>query len=110
MEQASAEKDLKELSNFVKEVAEENDCSIQEVSHWLKGVYLLYIKSRLLTKREADIAILAARGASIKETAQELYIAPSTVQSYRKRIREKLGIAPGVRLNDHLPKSFYQDR
>lgn len=45
-----------------------------------------------LTERETQVLILVARGKTIKEMAEELQITPSTVQTYRVRVMEKLGI------------------
>jgi two-component system response regulator NreC len=47
---------------------------------------------RQLTPREVEVLILTAKGRSIKEMADDLKITPATVQTYRVRIMEKLGI------------------
>lgn len=97
-----------ELADFVQEVAEKNGCTFQEASRALREAYRLERKFRLLTRRERDVAILAAWGASVKETAEKLFLAPSTVQSYRYSIRRKLDIPSGLHLKDHLAKSLYE--
>ena len=45
-----------------------------------------------LTEREAQVADSLARGNSMKRAADELFLAPSTVQSYTKVIYRKMGI------------------
>jgi DNA-binding NarL/FixJ family response regulator len=45
-----------------------------------------------LTPREVEVLILTANGKSIKEMADALNITAATVQTYRVRIMEKLGI------------------
>lgn len=45
-----------------------------------------------LTEREAQVADSLARGNSVKRAADELFLAPSTVQSYTKVIYRKMGI------------------
>jgi two-component system response regulator NreC len=45
-----------------------------------------------LTPREVEVLILTAKGKSIKEMADALNITAATVQTYRVRIMEKLGI------------------
>ena len=47
---------------------------------------------RILPPREVEVLILTARGKSVKEISDELNITPATVQTYRARIMEKLGI------------------
>ena len=44
-----------------------------------------------LTPREAEVAVLAARGFHVCAIAQQLQLAPGTVKSYLARAREKLG-------------------
>lgn len=102
------EKHIEELVNFVQEVAEMDGCTCQEAIQVLKFAYELERKFRTLTRRERDIAILAAWGASVNETAEKLFIAPNTVQSYRYRIRHRLGIPRGAHLKAHLSKMFYE--
>lgn len=46
----------------------------------------------VLTQRESEVLILIAKGRTIKEMAEDLQITHSTVQTYRVRIMEKLGI------------------
>jgi DNA-binding NarL/FixJ family response regulator len=49
-------------------------------------------ENRILTPREVEVLILTARGKSIKEMSDELKITAATVQTYRARLMEKLGI------------------
>lgn len=99
---------VKELVNFVQEVAEKEGFTFQESCQVLKNAYGLRCKFRTLTRRERDIAILAAWGASVNETAEKLFIAPNTVQSYRYRIRRKLAIPPGSHLTIHFGSVLYE--
>lgn len=55
-----------------------------------------------LTAREAEVAQCLAQGHSVKRTAQLLFLAPSTVQSYSKTIYRKLGIHSKQELIDLL--------
>lgn len=43
-----------------------------------------------LTRREGDCLLLAAKGKSIKETAEVMQVKPSTVKTWRKKIIKKL--------------------
>jgi DNA-binding CsgD family transcriptional regulator len=49
-----------------------------------------HLKRKKLTAREKDCLYLASLGKTSKETAITLNIAPSTVEHYRKKIKEKL--------------------
>lgn len=99
---------IKDLVNFVQVIAEKQGFTFQEACWVLKDAYGLKCTFRTLTRRERDIAILAAWGASVNETAEKLFIAPNTVQSYRYRIRRKLEIPAGTHLNIHLVRVFYE--
>jgi len=46
-----------------------------------------------LTSREQDVLYLVARGLGTREIAAELGMGPKTVDSHRRNIREKLGLA-----------------
>ncbi len=46
----------------------------------------------MLTKREREIASCIARGASTKEVAERLHIAPSTANNIKSRIYAKLDV------------------
>jgi DNA-binding CsgD family transcriptional regulator len=104
----SFDENHKELANFVEEVAEKHGCTFQKACRIVKEAYRFEYKFRLLTRRERDIAILAAWGASVNETAEKLFLAPSTVQSYRYSIRRKLDIPTRLHLKAHLAKDFYE--
>ena len=47
---------------------------------------------RQLTAREVEVLICTAKGRSIKEMAEELNITVATVQTYRVRLMEKVGV------------------
>jgi DNA-binding NarL/FixJ family response regulator len=46
-----------------------------------------------LTEREKDVLKLTARGYSAPEIGQRLFISPKTVDTYKQRINEKLGLS-----------------
>jgi len=46
-----------------------------------------------LTNRERDVLRLVAQGFSAPEIGERLYISPKTVDTYKQRIHEKLGLA-----------------
>ena len=45
-----------------------------------------------LTERERDVLRLVASGFTAPEIGEQLFISPKTVDTYRQRINEKLGI------------------
>ncbi len=46
-----------------------------------------------LTQRERDVLRFVARGYSAPEIGEKLFISPKTVDTYKQRIQEKLGLA-----------------
>ena len=46
-----------------------------------------------LTQRERDVLRLVAQGYSAPESGERLFISPKTVDTYKQRIQEKLGLA-----------------
>lgn len=46
-----------------------------------------------LTQREQDVLRLVAQGFSAPEIGERLYISPKTVDTYKQRVHEKLGLA-----------------
>ncbi len=46
-----------------------------------------------LTDRERDVLVLVARGYSAPEIGERLSISPKTVDTYKQRVNEKLGVA-----------------
>jgi DNA-binding NarL/FixJ family response regulator len=46
-----------------------------------------------LTQRERDVLELVARGYSAPEIGERLFISPKTVDTYKQRIQEKLGLS-----------------
>ena len=46
-----------------------------------------------LTERERDVLRLTAQGYSAPEIGEQLFISPKTVDTYKQRIQEKLGLA-----------------
>lgn len=53
---------------------------------------------RILSEREYQILCLIAGGKTIKEIAQELFLSPATVATYRSRLLEKLNLKSNVEL------------
>ena len=49
-------------------------------------------EDRTLPPREVEVLIHTARGKSVKEIAEELNITTTTVQTYRARLMERLGV------------------
>ncbi len=45
-----------------------------------------------LTERERDVLRLVAQGHTAPEIGEKLYISPKTVDTYKQRINEKLGL------------------
>lgn len=50
-------------------------------------------KFERLTQRERDVLRLVAQGYSAPEIGERLFISPKTVDTYKQRIQEKLGLA-----------------
>jgi two-component system, NarL family, response regulator NreC len=46
-----------------------------------------------LTERERDVLRLTAQGYSAPEIGEKLFISPKTVDTYKQRINEKLGLS-----------------
>lgn len=55
----------------------------------------------LLSDREFAIYEAIGRGLTVKEIAGQLHLSPKTVESYRDRIRSKLGINSAMELTRH---------
>jgi len=51
-----------------------------------------------LTKREADVLPFLAHGVSVKETAEQLGLAPKTVDAHKTHLMAKLGVHNAVEL------------
>jgi DNA-binding NarL/FixJ family response regulator len=50
------------------------------------------LPSDRLTGHELEVALLMARGATIREAAESLLVSPKTIEAYLGRIYRKLGI------------------
>jgi two-component system, NarL family, response regulator NreC len=50
-------------------------------------------KYNALTQRERDVLRLVAQGFSAPEIGEQLFISPKTVDTYKQRVNEKLGIS-----------------
>ena len=63
----------------------------------LSGADLSDVES--LTARESEILLALGAGTSVKEIAARLNVSPSTVQTYRDRIKTKLQLRSAMHLN-----------
>ncbi|OIN59489.1 response regulator transcription factor [Arsenicibacter rosenii] len=52
----------------------------------------LQIRNLPLTEREAETLLYCAKGLTITETADKLFISPKTVQRHRENLREKFNL------------------
>ncbi|MDT4884252.1 Light-activated DNA-binding protein [compost metagenome] len=59
-------------------------------------------KSEGLSAREADVLVLVAEGGSNREIATRLGISEATVETHRKNIKKKLGIASTAGLTRYV--------
>lgn len=63
------------------------------VDHFIGiDVHVPVADEEVLSEREAEVLKLVARGLSNKEIARELDISVKTVETYKARVREKLGL------------------
>lgn len=64
----------------------------------------------VLTERETQVLGMVARGYTSKEIGEKLYIAPSTVETYRERLMKKLEFTTRAQLVDYaiLHDIFYK--
>jgi len=58
-----------------------------------------------LTKRELEIALLAAKGLASKDIAAQLFVSVRTVDNHLARIYDKLGVSGRAALADALEAS-----
>lgn len=63
----------------------------------------------VLSDREFEILKLIARGASLKDIAEQLSISPKTVTTYRARILEKTGLASNAELTRYMVENQLLD-
>jgi len=56
----------------------------------------------VLTRREREVADLAATGRSSRQIADELFLSPRTVDNHLQRVYDKLGISGRAELADAL--------
>jgi DNA-binding NarL/FixJ family response regulator len=62
-----------------------------------------------LTDRELEVYELLGRGFSTREVAETLHVSPKTVETYRGRIKDKLGLSDSTELL-HRAVRYAQDR
>lgn len=63
----------------------------------------------VLSDREFEILKLIARGASLKDVAEQLHISPKTVTTHRARILEKTGLASNAELTRYMVENNLLD-
>jgi DNA-binding NarL/FixJ family response regulator len=61
--------------------------------------------TNILSRREVEIAKLAAGGSTCKEIAERLYISTSTVKTHLIHIYQKLGVRNRAQLTQVLARS-----
>jgi DNA-binding NarL/FixJ family response regulator len=54
-----------------------------------------------LADRELEVFRLIGRGVRTAEIAEQMHLSDKTVETYRDRIRQKLGLADGTKLARH---------
>jgi len=59
----------------------------------LAQVELVLAREQPLTERERDVLVHVAGGYSASEIGERLFISPKTVETYKQRITEKLGLS-----------------
>jgi DNA-binding CsgD family transcriptional regulator len=64
-------------------------------------------EAAVLTRREREIATLAARGQSNRDIAESLVVSPRTVENHLQRAYEKLGVNRREQLADALARAGY---
>jgi len=90
IERKKAEKEKVEISNQLELKSHELD-SLKEHAEKEK-------LHEFLSNREFEILCLIATGESIKEIADQLFLSPATVATYRMRILEKMNLKSNVEL------------
>lgn len=87
-----------ECSDHVGDVSP-NRCVDNEGPHWIElGEARIRLTKPMealglpLTSREQEILLLTAQGESVKSIARQLEISVHTVDTYRRRIYQKLGV------------------
>lgn len=63
----------------------------------------------VLSDREFEILKLIARGASLKDVAEQLHISPKTVTTHRARILEKTGLSSNAELTRYMVENNLLD-
>jgi len=104
----------KELITAIEQVNAGNDFFSEQISNIILKGYLQKIKkddfnkgNKELTKREKEILVLFAEGASNQEIADKLYISIRTVESHKNHIMQKLKLNSTVDLIKYALKNNY---
>lgn len=84
--------DLISIFDDVFYIHESIDKLVQKIKLGISSKEISTTKKQNLTEREKEILKLLAKGLSIKEIAQKVFLSPHTVLSHRKNISAKTGI------------------
>lgn len=84
--------DLISLFDDVFYIHETTDKLVQKIKLGISSKEINTNKKQNLTEREKEVLKLLAKGLSIKEIAEKVYLSPHTVLSHRKNISAKTGI------------------
>lgn len=92
-----------EMIRAIKKVQAGHKYFSHDIAEKLAQVLLLPTPSpfEMLSEREQQVAMMVVNCASIQQIADKLFVSPKTVNTYRYRIFEKLGVDSDVKLT-HL--------
>ena len=60
-----------------------------------------------LTDRELEVFVRIGKGLTTRQIGEELFLSPKTVQTYRERIKQKLGLATAAELSAEAARWVY---
>jgi two-component system invasion response regulator UvrY len=92
------------------------DCGGRYVSESLGEKLALYLAEGIrtaphekLSRREFQVLLFLGAGKSVKEISAELALSPNTVQTYRRRILEKMDLGSSAQLIEYVVRSGLTD-
>ncbi len=102
--------DLQEMVLAIRKVAAGQrylsaDVAAQLADNWLEKDKVVASPFELLSERELQVAIMIANCSSAQEIADQLFLSPKTISTYRSRIYEKLEVDNDVKIA-HLAMRF----
>ncbi len=102
--------DLQEMVLAIRKVAAGQrylsaEVAAQLAGNWLEKDKVVESPFELLSERELQVAIMIANCRSAQEIADQLFLSPKTISTYRYRIYEKLEVDNDVKLT-HLAIRF----